>query len=333
MVSIKDVAALAGVSIATVSRTLSKPETVAEATRETVLAAVAESGYVTNALARNFRRRRSHTVVVLVPDIGNPFYAEVIQGIETAAATAGYQVLLGDTQGQRSREESYTELVRQKIADGLICLGADIPFSVDGRLTSPGEDWPPLVMASEYDGKIKLPRVIIDNRKAAQEVTEHFLSLGHRKIGYINGPGQLDFCQLRLAGYRDALTQFGISPAKQLEQAGDFTLESGYQAAKTLLTSANPPSAIFCANDGMAIGALHAAHDLNLSIPSTVAIAGFDDINIASFSYPPLTTVRQPRREMGVKSMELMLGLLNEKKVKQTVVLNHELIVRRSTVQ
>ncbi len=333
MVSIKDVAKLAGVSVATVSRTLSKPEAVAESTREQVMAAVAESGYVANALARNFRRRRSHTVVVLMPDIGNPFYALVVQGIEQAAVQAGYQVLLGDTQNDEEREQAYTELVRQRTADGLICLGPHIPFDIDESLTTAPADWPPLVMACEYHGKVKLPRIVIDNEQAAREMTEHLINQGHQHIAFINGPEESPLCQARFDGYLQVLIDSGNTFNQALLKHGDFSMESGYELAKQLLQSTQKPTAIFCANDEMAIGALHAVRDANLSVPEDIAIAGFDDINIAKFSYPPLTTVHQPRREIGAKAMQLLLQLLDGGNSSETIVLPHDLIIRKSTQQ
>ena len=147
MANIKDVAKLAGVSVATVSRTLDKPELVSAATREKVLRAVRECGYVANTLARNFRQRRSHTVLVLVPDIANPFFSSIIRGIESVALAAGYRVLLGDTQNEVARERAYSELVATRQADGLVCLGMNLPFATDGRRRSVDPAWPPVVMA------------------------------------------------------------------------------------------------------------------------------------------------------------------------------------------
>ena len=185
MVTIKDVAKLAGVSIATVSRSLAEPDKVSEKTRNKVIQAVEESGYVANTLAQNFRRRRSNTVLVLVPDIANPFFANIIQGIEQVARQFKYRVLLGDTQGYDENERIYSDLVSHKQADGIICLGRNIPFPYRKGRQSLDPAWPPFVMACEYHRDIPVPAVGIDNVAAAEVGVRHLLSLGHRHIAYI----------------------------------------------------------------------------------------------------------------------------------------------------
>ncbi len=332
MVTIKDVARLAGVSIATVSRTLSKPDSVAETTRARVMKAVTKSGYVTNALASNFRRRQTNNVVVLVPDISNPFYAAVIQGIEIRAMDAGYRILLGDTLHNREREKAYAQLVRQRQADGLICLGREIPADHESREKSPDEVLP-VVMACEYSGPLKVPSVVIDNVQAAREIVQHLLELGHTSIGFINGPAESPLCEDRLLGYKGTLKAAKIGLKGSLVDGGDFTLASGYAAAQRLLKQRDKPTALFCACDEMAIGAMHAARDMGLEIPGDLAIAGFDDIDAAAYAYPPLTTVRQPRSEIGQTAMALMLEALGDRpSTPRQVILPHELVLRASTV-
>lgn len=332
MANIKDVAKLAGVSTATVSRTLSSPDTVAEATRERVMQAIRESGYVTNALASNFRRRRSQNVVVLVPNIGNPFFSKIIQGIEVAAIESGYRILLGDTQQSGERERAYCELFYQRQVDGVISLGRSIPLEYDRRRKTPDPKWPPIVMVSEYDGAVSLPKVGIDNRLAAREMVQHLLQLGHRDIGYIDGPEDSPLSWQRLAGYQQALRDNGIAVREALICRGDFSLAGGYASAQHLLARKHRPTALFCANDETAIGAMNAARGLGLCIPDDLSVAGFDDIEFSAFCYPPLTTVHQPRGLIGGRAMQLMLDMLaGETVVSKPVVLPHELIVRSST--
>lgn len=332
MANIKDVAKLAGVSTATVSRTLSSPDTVAEATRERVMQAIRACGYVTNALASNFRRRRSQNVVVLVPNIGNAFFAKIIQGIEVVAIESGYRILLGDTQQSSERERAYCELFYQRQVDGVISLGRNIPFEYDRRRKTPDPKWPPIVMVSEYEGAVSLPKVGIDNQLAAREMVQHLLQLGHCDIGYIDGPEDSPLSWQRLAGYRQALGEAGIPVRETLIRRGDFTLGSGHAAAQHLLARRNRPTALFCANDEMAIGAMNTARSLGLNIPDDLSVAGFDDIEFAAFCYPPLTTVHQPRGLIGGTAMTLMLDLLGDDAVADApVVLPHELIIRNST--
>ncbi len=332
VVTIKHVAKLSGVSIATVSRALVTPEKVTEKTRAKVLKAVEDSGYVTNSLARNFRRKRSNTVVVLVPDISNPFFANIIQGIERIANKHQYRILLGDTQGDERVARVYGALVSQKQADGLICLGREIPFPYRKGRKSVDPKWPPLAMACEYHGVISVPSVCTDNRAAARDAVEHLLELGHRDIGIINGPKESSLSLDRLAGYREAMTAAGEKPNARWIRFGDFTLESGYSAMDALLTAEKRPSAIFCANDEMALGAMQACRDHCLTLPDDLSIVGFDDISFAQFSHPRLTTIHQPRNAIGEHVMSLMLGILSgEKPMPGRVVLPHRLVVRGST--
>ncbi|WP_439133293.1 LacI family DNA-binding transcriptional regulator [Pseudomaricurvus sp.] len=331
MVSIKDVAKLAGVSIATVSRTLSKPESVADTTRDKVMVAVKKSGYVTNALASNFRRRRTNNVVVLVPDISNPFFSAVIQGIEIKASEMGYRILLGDTLQSSEREQAYVQLVRQRQADGLICLGSEVPVASETN-TRKSDPVVPVVMACEYIGPPSVPSVVINNSLAAQEMVDHLLSLGHKRIGYINGPKDSPLCEQRLAGYQAALANAGLPSKPSLIEQGDYSLGAGYEATCRLLKQHSKPTALFCASDEMAIGAMHAARDLGLDIPSQLSIAGFDDIDSATYCYPPLTTVHQPRSDIGKMAMTLMLEALAETPaLPKQVILPHQLMVRGSS--
>jgi LacI family repressor for deo operon, udp, cdd, tsx, nupC, and nupG len=333
MVTIKDVAKLANVSIATVSRSLAEPAKVSDKTREKVMRAVESSGYVANVLAQNFRRRRSNTVVVLVPDIANPFFANIIKGIEQVARRHQYRVLLGDTQGSEDSERAYGELAAQKQADGVICLGRSIPFPYRKGRKSLDPDWPPFVMACEYHGEIPVPAVCIDNVAAAQEAVAHLLALGHRDIAYINGPKDSILCEDRFLGYSQGLRKSRIRLKRRWVVQGDFTLKSGYAAMKALLVGGPRPTAVFCANDEMAIGAMQACRDEGLELPSDMSIVGFDDIVFAQYTSPRLTTIQQPSHEIGESAMMLMLGILTGEKPKAArVILPYKLELRESTV-
>lgn len=333
MVTIKEVARLAGVSTATVSRTLAAPDKVAEVTRERVMRAVRELGYVPNTLGRNFRQRRSNLVLVLVPDISNPFFSSIIRGIERVAGEQGYRILLGDTQYNASRQRDYSELVTQRQADGIICLGMDIPFSYRKGRKSIDPAWPPFVMACEYDGQIPVPTVCIDNEAAALAAVGELIALGHRDIAFINGPEASPICRDRLAGYRRALTEAGIAPRQAWWRHGDFSLASGHREMRRLLAQKQRPSAVFCANDEMAMGAMRAAREAGLDLPGELSVMGFDDIDVAAYAWPSLSTVRQPRDAIGVQTMRLMLDLLQGRAAPQErVILPHEIVLRESTV-
>lgn len=330
MASITDVARLAGVSIATVSRTLSNPEVVSEETRNKVMAAIESSGYVANTLARSFRTRRSHTVLVLVPDIANSFFSQIIHGIESVAHDAGYRILLGDTQGNLERERNYANLAKQRQVDGIVLLGASIPFERDKRRRSPDPTWPPMVIGCEYFHDFQLPTVRIDNERAAQDAVAHLIGLGHSRIAYINGPKDSPLCVDRFAGYNHALKAARIRFDSTLVAQGDYSLASGVSAMKALLP--HQPSAVFAASDEMAIGAIRAAHEAGLKVPAQMSVVGFDDIAFAEFSDPTLTTIHQPRTEIGRKVMQMLLQQLQGEVISTSeVVLPHSLIVREST--
>lgn len=334
MVSIKDVAKLAGVSTATVSRTLADPDKVQSKTRDRVLAVVEQSGYVKNKLASSFRTRRTHSIVVLVPDITNSFFSNIIQGVETVARKAGYRILLGDMQNNPNNALSYGELCAQRQADGVICLGRTIPFPYDKNRKSIDPDWPPLVMACEYDDAIAIPGVGIGNTGAALEAVRYLGDLGHTRIAFINGPVDSPLCKDRLAGYQKGMAELGIQNTQSLIYGGDFSLDSGADAARDMLESAELPTAILAANDAMAIGALPVLKKQGLRIPKDISIVGFDDIKFAAYCDPPLTTIRQPRTRIGELSMQMLLDILNgADPAPKRRELPHTLVVRDSVAR
>ena len=330
-VSIKDVAKLAGVSTATVSRTLAEPNKVQPTTRDRVLAMVAQSGYVKNELASSFRTRRAHSIVVLVPDITNSFFSNISQGIESVAREAGYRILLGDMQNNPDIALSYGELCAQKQADGVICLGRTIPFPhAMGRKTM-DPNWPPLVMACEYDDVMAIPGVCIDNVGATRTAVRYLGAQGHRHIAYINGPEDSPLCKDRLKGYREGMAELGVHKTRALLYSGDFSLDSGAAAARAIVAADKLPTAILSANDAMAIGALQVIKKQGLRVPEDISMVGFDDIKFAAYCDPPLTTVRQPRTRIGELSMQIMLELLNgEDPGLQRRELLYELVIRDS---
>ncbi|GIX31294.1 MAG: DNA-binding transcriptional regulator CytR [Porticoccaceae bacterium] len=333
MPSIKDVARLAGVSVATVSRALSHPERVRPETRERVLAAVRETGYVANQLAVNLRRRRSRTAVVLVPDIANLYYARIVQEVEAVARSRGYQILLGETAQDPQLEQAYAGLVRRGVADGIISLGMKIPFPVHPRRRHPDPAWPPLVMIGEYTGGFAVPRVGIDNVRAGADATAHLVGLGHRRIAFLGGPEDFTLCQERLAGFRKVMAEAGLGVPPDYVLFGDFKLDEGYRMARHLFaTCAEPPTALFCANDEIAMGAMKALRELAIAVPERVSLIGFDDLEIAPYLSPPLTTIHQPRRTMGRTAMEMLVELIEGRAVAEPrPILAHRLVVRDST--
>ncbi|MCW8348160.1 DNA-binding transcriptional regulator CytR [Vibrio sp. ZSDZ65] len=328
MATMKDVAQLAGVSTATVSRALMNPEKVSSSTRKRVEEAVLEAGYSPNSLARNLRRNESKTIVTIVPDICDPYFSEIIRGIEDAAIEHGYLVLLGDSGQSQKRENSFVNLVFTKQADGMLLLGTDLPFDIS---KPEQKNLPPIVMACEFAPELELPTVHIDNLTSAFEAVNYLSQLGHKRIAQISGPDTAFLCRFRQQGYQQALRRAGIPMNPSYTAKGDFTFEAGAKSVRTLLALPEPPTAIFCHNDIMAIGAMQEAKKLGLRVPQDLSFVGFDDIQFAQYCDPPLTTISQPRYEIGRQAMYTMLEVLQGVDVRAgSRLLDTELVIRDS---
>lgn len=329
MTTIRDVAAAAGVSRATAARVLANPEMVAAATRARVMKSVEELGYTRNSVAASLRTTRTGRIIVTVPDISNPFFSRVIRGVEEAAQKAGYAVLLGDTRNEREREEQYAEMLNRREADGIIFLGHRLPTALARLLERDGVR-APIVNGCEFTPSLGVSSAHIDNAGAAYQVMQTLHGMGHRDIALISGPDESPLTRDRLIGARKAAEDQGFTQALIVE-SGDFSIESGRRAAMTLLARDLPPTAIFCFSDEMAIGALAAVRNAGIACPGTVSIIGFDDIQMARYVDPPLATVRQPMAEIGLRTVELLLDILNDRQTSPvSATLPHELIIRES---
>jgi LacI family repressor for deo operon, udp, cdd, tsx, nupC, and nupG len=327
MVRIADVAKMANVSTATVSRVISNTGTVKKETADKVLEAIKKLNYQPNMLARQLRRLETKTILVVIPDITNPFFSNVLRGIELVATEYGYQVLLGDAQNIVERESSYLAILGQKKADGVILLTARTDQKVLEELS---EEYP-VVLACEYYEGSNLPTVSIDNISSARKATEYLISLNHKRIAHISGPLKVVVGRDRLKGFYQAMAQHGLSVDPLMVQEGDFSYESGFNLMKKLLTLDEPPTAVFAGNDEMAMGAIKAAKSKGLKVPEDLSVVGFDDIKFASIFEPALTTIAQPTFEMGKKAMELLLKLINNEELeKDQFMLADQLIVRDS---
>lgn len=331
--TIGDVARLAGVSTATVSRTLHSPEVVSEAARNAVLEAVRHTGYTQNTAAQSLRQRRAKAVLVLVPDIGNTFFSEILAGIERVASAAGLTILIGDTANDVRREEDFLRYLRNGRADGVLLLNGRLPPSVMASLDEGVGPPPPMVTISEALDRQIVPHVGIDNVAAAELAVRHLLDLGHRRIAHLCGPAENILTRQRLAGYRRAMAAAGLPAAGQSLLAGDFTAESGGRAAAQLLAMAERPSAIFCSNDEMAMGLISVLHARGMAVPRDLSVVGFDDIVFAKTYIPALTTIHQPRLAIGERAMSILLGLLDgtAEREQSPALLDARLVVREST--
>jgi LacI family repressor for deo operon, udp, cdd, tsx, nupC, and nupG len=330
MSTIQQVARTAGVSTATVSRTLSNPDIVSEATRRKVQNAVEALRYSPNAAARSLRTLRSGKLLVTVPDIANPFFSLIIQGIEDAAHQEGYAVLLGDAGHDAEREERYALVLRRKEAEGLIFLGHRLPRSLR-HLVSQRETTAPIVNGCEFSPRLGVPSVHIDNAAAAQHAMTHLYRLGHRRIGVITGPLVSPLSRDRLQGVKlCAAAERAMQHLTVIQ--GDFSIASGLAGAAELMARKVPPTAIFCFSDEMAIGVLDYARKNGLRVPHDLSVIGFDDIRFSEYLVPALTTVSQPMLQIGRETVRLMLEILRGTgKRPKSVTLPHKLMIREST--
>jgi LacI family repressor for deo operon, udp, cdd, tsx, nupC, and nupG len=325
---IRDVAKAAGVSIATVSRYLHHPQKVRATTGAKVAAAIKTTGYRPNFLARNFRTNRSYALLVILPDIANPFFSEVIKGIESVASRHNYSVLLGDTSYQAHREEEYAQIAATKRADGLIQLTGTIPAQIE-TLVNAGSL--PFVSACEEVKSFPTLNVGIDNRDAAKRLTKHLLALGHRKIGVITGPRDNQHTQQRMAGLKAAFAEEEDECSVHFVAEGDYSIRSGFNGISRYVGS-DRPDAIFCFSDQMAIGALRRLREMGIKVPEDLSVAGFDDLEMASYTVPPLTTVSQPARMIGEEAAKLLFEQINgETPHGGPLQLAADIIVREST--
>jgi LacI family repressor for deo operon, udp, cdd, tsx, nupC, and nupG len=331
--NIYEVAKRAGVSTATVSRVLSQPNVVAPATRRRVMQAVERLGYEPNSTAQNLRTLRTSKLLVTVPDLSNPFFSLILQGIEDAAQREGYAVLVGDTQHDEKREERYALMLKRKEADGLIFLGHRMPAEAASYIRASAPRCAPVVNGCEFSPSLGVPSVHIDNAKAAYQAMDHLYGLGHRRIGIVTGPLVSPLSRDRLRG-ATARAKKEKAEREFIVMHGDFSIESGAAAAERLLGRGEPPTAIFCFNDEMAMGVMEVARAKRVRIPQQLSVVGFDDIRFARHMDPPLTTVAQPMRQIGEGTVRLLLGILaggHDAETPESVTLPHKLVIRSST--
>ncbi|MCR4267152.1 LacI family DNA-binding transcriptional regulator [Nitratireductor sp. ZSWI3] len=327
---IKDIAAALGVSPATVSRALSDSELVTAETRARIRETAQALNYRPNASARSLRTARSMSVLMVVRDVGNPFYLDILKSVEATARAAGYSVLMGNTENDPEREIEYFDMLRDGHADGMILMTGKLPAQDGSRHKLPPNS--PIVVALEMIEGSGFPHVQIDNVAAARAAVEHLIGLGHRRIAHISGPIPEVMSVLRQEGYRQAMNAAGLAVPAGYEPRGDYLLHGGAAACKALFDLREPPTAIFVANDEMAFGAIHQLRGMGRDVPGDVSVVGFDDLYLSEAFYPPLTTVHQPRIDIGRQAMTLLLKMLSgEPAPAEPVVLPATLRIRATS--
>jgi len=329
MVTIKDVARAAGVSPSTVSRALNDSPLIREETKARIRRIAAELGYERNELARGLVMGSSQALGLLIPDITNPFFAEITRGVGEAAHAQGYGVILCNTEGDPEREWSYIRLLKRKRVDGLILTSVTVetPYLKDLARSKT-----PFVLVSRSSRIVKAPYVGVDDRLGGRLAVEHLVELGHQRIGFIGGQPDVQSCIDRLEAFKEVLSERGLPLRKGWVVFSDFTQAAGYKAGLRILRRRTRPTAIFAANDVTALGVLQAAEELGLRVPDDLSLVGYDDISYAALPRIELTTVAQPSFEMGKIAAEWLLSVIGGKRRRPLHrLLKPRLVVRRTT--
>lgn len=331
MATIYDVSKAAGVSIATVSRVYNGSRRVDEKTRRLVVAAAEALDYHPNALARSLVHKSTETVALVVPDISNPFFPEVARGVEDAANGSGYNVILCNSDNRPEKEVAYCSVMRKRRVDGIIFIMTGEETSHIAALNRAGV---PVVLVDREPGDLPIDMVVTDNLEGGRAAAQHLLDLGHERLGTITGPLKTRTAADRLLGFQQVLEAAGRFRLEYVTEGGGYDMPSGYLGMNRLLALPEPPTAVFAGNDLMAIGALRALEEAGMTAPRDVSVVGYDDIALASITSPRLTTVAQPKYEMGYTAMEVLMRRLTESgSDPQRVVLRPQLVIRGSAAQ
>jgi DNA-binding LacI/PurR family transcriptional regulator len=328
MTSIKDIARAANVSHSTVSRALRNSPLVRAETGALIRKIAEEQGYTVSAVARSLVTKRTHTIGIVVTDVADPFVGEVVSGVEEVAQARGYSVLLASCHADPDREVRAVRLLHERRVDGILVNSSRV-----GALYMPLLEKmkvPIVLINNQHPGEF-IFSVTIDNLRAARDATRHLVELGHRRIGYVGNQFGLQADTDRFAGYRQILEETDIGFQPELVAHGDGRPEGGMRGMERLLALPERPTAVFCYNDMEAIGAMRVARQHRLRVPGDISIVGLDDVFLASYTDPPLTTVQQPMQQMGGLAAQILLDLFSGGTPESRVTLPGKLIVRQST--
>ncbi|HEY5799412.1 MAG TPA: LacI family DNA-binding transcriptional regulator [Burkholderiaceae bacterium] len=330
MATMKQVAEKAGVSTSTVSHVINNTRVVSDDVRERVLALIAEMRYIPSAVARSLKNDKTHTIGMMIPNNSNPYFAELIQGIEDASFKLGYNIILCNAYDDAKKQAAYIRVLMEKRIDGLILVASGSDDALSSLLSS--QNVPMVLVDREVEG-VEADFIESDHEQGGYIATKYLLDLGHRDIACVSGPIELLPSRDRVVGYLRALKEAGIKFRLDYLVRSDFTSEGGYNAFRQLLALKQRPTAIFASNDLMAIGGICAAAEAKVTIPEQLSVIGYDDIALASFSTPRLSTVAQPKYEMGEMVARMLVERLNGAGAApvRRERLQTELVVRQST--
>lgn len=328
MSTIKDVAVKAGVSFTTVSHVLNETRPVNQDTRARVLAAVQELGYSPSAVARSLKTRATMILGALVPNVVNPYFAELTRGMEDHCRAQGYSLFLCNCDDEQERQTRYLQTLMERRVDGLLLASSSDHDAFPQGWSQFGM---PMVVVDRQISELSADWVGVDHEEGARLAVAHLINLGHRSIACIAGPVHLEVSQARIKGWRAALAQAGLSADAQALQVGDFSVQSGYQAASDILQRVQP-SAVFASNDMMAIGVLRAARERGLAVPEQLSVVGFDGIEASLYTTPALSTVGYPIRKLGEQAAAMLIARIQQPHVApQELVLTPQLVARESS--
>jgi DNA-binding LacI/PurR family transcriptional regulator len=330
MPSMNDVAKKAGVSIVTVSRVVNNNSNVNEATRTKVLKAIKELKYQPSRVAKRLRSKSisGNLLGIMIPDIQNPFYVDVLRGIEDIAYKHRYAIIVSNFGQDEKKERMYLDILQSESIDGLIVAPA---HENDSKVKEVLKTGLPMVCVDRGLKDVDVDVVLVSNQKGSYDAVSHLISQHYKKIAFIAGKPQIPSSRLREKGYTQALEENGIPIDQKLIKRGDSTHESGVKLCEELIKMKNPPDAILTGNNLITLGALETIHKYGLSIPKDIAIIGFDDMNWSNSLNPPLTAVRQPAYEIGKRAAELLIQRIDDPtRPSIQMMLNTELIIRKS---
>ncbi|MNS08740.1 Ribose operon repressor [compost metagenome] len=325
MATIKDVAKLAGVALSTASYALNGDTKVAEKTRAKVLEAARQLNYRKNGFAMDLKRSRTNTIALILTDLSGPYYSELIRSIQDVALANGYDLIACSSMG--GKDSTAVRFLRERRVDGAVVLAHNMTDEI--LMESAGDRFPIVVMDRELSGS-GLINVRVDSEQGGYDATRYLIEAGHRTIAYISGPSNSSDNVLRYQGYLRAMREAGLEEKAKWRLSGNFVREGGYSATKMMMMQGELPSAVFYANDEMAIGGLKALQEGGISVPGDISVIGFDDIQLAEYVHPPLTTIRQPKQEAGSLAGHLLFQMLDGEEVNECYKLKIELVERES---
>lgn len=335
--TIYDIAKLANVSVATVSRVINSTAPVKDSTRKKIEALIQQYQFQPNAMARSLLKKETGIIGIIVPDLTNPFYTEVLAGAEQEALTTGHTFLLTNSVGDYQKESQYLSIMREKRVDGMIFLGGRINLKIgdeelDQELIQHASTIPTVLVNGTVKGNA-LTRVATDEYTGTCMAVQHLIECGHKQIGFLGGELHMSTTSTKLRAFKKTMREAELEVREEWIMTDSFSIYSGRKQMEKLLQLADKPTAVMCVNDFVAIGAIKTAVDHELTIPDDMSIVGFDDIPLSHHFIPEITTVSQEANELGRTAIQVLQKLMNQEKVKKHTVIEPKLIVRKSSAR